>query len=75
MLYTHAYTRMQVCVYMYILYTNFIPTIFCNAKMKSKRKGGNIYCSHRGEKNLIQRHLLGNERHDFECFMCVIIAT
>ena len=40
MLYTHAYTRMQVCVYMYILYTNFIPTIFCNAKMKKQKKGG-----------------------------------
>ena len=49
---------------MHILYISFIPTIFCKTKKKKQMKGGKIYSSPRGKKNLIQRHLLGNERHD-----------
>lgn len=50
---------------MHILYISFIPTIFCKTKKKKQMKGGKIYSSPRGKKNLIQRHLLGNEKHDF----------
>ena len=49
---------------MHILYISFTPTIFCKTKKKKQMKGGKIYSSPRGKKNLIQRHLLGNERHE-----------
>ena len=34
------HTHMCMYVYTYTLYTNFMSTIFCNAKMKKQKKGG-----------------------------------